>query len=97
MRGAQRYLLLNTVVSESFYSRFSFMKKPVAINVSVVPAQQNASRILKLKETCDRTSLSRTSLWRLRDELKPIRISDRRIGYLEGDVETWIASKKLSV
>ena len=51
---------------------------------------------LPWKEVARRTSLSRTTAWRLqrRDEFpRAYAISPGRVGHLEGEVEAWIASR----
>ncbi len=51
---------------------------------------------LPWKEVARRTSLSRTTAWRLqrRDEFPcPYLISPGRVGHLEGEVEAWMASR----
>lgn len=55
-----------------------------------------AGRYLNWKEVARRTSLSRTTAWRLqrRDEFpRPYPISPGRVGHLECEVEAWMASR----
>jgi prophage regulatory protein len=52
--------------------------------------------ILKTADVCRITTLSRTSVWRLvrSGELKPpVRLSPGRVGFLESDVEAFVASR----
>lgn len=59
-------------------------------------AGAGAGRYLPWKEVARRTSLSRTTAWRLqrRDEFpRPYPISPGRVGHLECEVEAWIASR----
>jgi predicted DNA-binding transcriptional regulator AlpA len=52
------------------------------------------SLILNVKEAATRLRLSRTTLWRLREELRPIRLSPRRFGYAVKDIERFIESRR---
>ena len=55
------------------------------------------NRILSLKTVLARVPLSRTTLWRLeREGLFPhrIKLSENRVGWIEGEIEAWIAAKK---
>jgi prophage regulatory protein len=55
------------------------------------------TRVLSLKTVLARVPLSRTTLWRMeREGLFPqrIKLSENRVGWLEGDIEAWIAAKK---
>lgn len=52
-------------------------------------------RILRLKSVLDRTGLSRSTLYRkvqARTFPKPLKISERCIGWRESDVECWLRS-----
>ena len=56
------------------------------------------TRVLSLKTVLARVPLSRTTLWRMeREGLFPqrIKLSENRVGWLEGDIEAWIAAKKI--
>lgn len=56
-----------------------------------------ATRVLSLKTVLARVPLSRTTLWRLeREGLFPrrIKLSDNRVGWIEEEVNEWIASRK---
>ena len=51
---------------------------------------------LNEKQVCERTSLSRSTIWRLRqagDFPEPVKITERRVAYRAEDVEAWIADK----
>jgi len=53
-------------------------------------------KILRTKATLEKTSLSRTTLWRLeRAGQFPARVklSDRAVGYIEADVDHWISTR----
>ena len=55
------------------------------------------TRVLSLKTVLARVPLSRTTLWRMeREGLFPqrIKLSENRVGWLEGEIEAWIAAKK---
>lgn len=55
-----------------------------------------APRLLSPKEVSRLTSLSRSTLWRLRgsgDFPQPIRLSNIRIAWLEVDVLQWVTSR----
>jgi prophage regulatory protein len=57
------------------------------------------SRVLKPSVVCDRTSLDRVTIWRKvrsDDFPKPLKLSANRIGWLESEVEAWIASRHRS-
>jgi len=57
---------------------------------------RSATRLLPPPVVTDRTSLSRTTLWRMvrRGEFpKPIPISPNRVAWSEAEVDAWIASK----
>ena len=52
--------------------------------------------LLSIKTVCERTSLSRTTIHRLRDNNDfpaPIKITERRIGWTEQDVNSWIENR----
>lgn len=59
-------------------------------------------RILHPAVVCDRTSVSRTTLWRMVKQgafPAPVRLSNNRIGWLETDIQSWLdaqGNKKLS-
>ncbi len=58
---------------------------------------QAPSRVLKPAVVEDRTSLDRVTIWRkVRDDdfPKPLKLSANRIGWLESEVEAWIASRR---
>lgn len=53
------------------------------------------SRILRLKTVLDRTGLSRSTLYRKIERgtfPQQVRISERCIGWREGDVERWLTN-----
>ena len=53
-------------------------------------------QILNVKEVTSRTKLSRVTIWRLENEGKfpqRIRISTKRIGWLEDEVTKWIEKR----
>ena len=55
------------------------------------------TRVLSLKTVLNRVPLSRTTLWRLEREGRfppRIKLSENRVGWIEKDVEQWIASRK---
>jgi len=58
-------------------------------------AADTGSRILRLKAVLDLTGLSRSTLYR-KIELgafpRQIRISERCVGWREGDIERWLAN-----
>jgi prophage regulatory protein len=61
---------------------------------ATVPAEQ---RVLSMKTVLDRVPISRTTLWRMvREGLFPphIKLSANRIGWIEEDIDAWIASRK---
>lgn len=58
----------------------------------------DSPRILRLKPVLDRTGLSRSTLYRKVQRgtfPRPLRISDRCIGWRESDVERWIEDPDL--
>lgn len=57
-----------------------------------------SERILRLKGVLERTGLSRSTLYRkvqARTFPKPLKISERCIGWRESDVESWLRSLAL--
>lgn len=53
-------------------------------------------RILTIDEVTERTSLPRTTIWRrVRDGTfpPPIQLSPGRIGWLESEIDAWIAER----
>ena len=53
-------------------------------------------QILNVKDVTSRTKLSRVTIWRLENESKfpqRIRISSKRVGWLEGEVTRWIEKR----
>jgi prophage regulatory protein len=57
------------------------------------------TRILPLQIVLRMVPISRTSIWRLEREgkfPKHVQVSVNRIGWIEGDIEAWIAEKKTS-
>ncbi|CAJ0893223.1 helix-turn-helix transcriptional regulator [Ralstonia flatus] len=70
----------------------------VAADASLTTRQlDKASRILRMKELVERTGLSRATIYVLiaSDPMFPkkIPLTERAIGFLELDVERWIASR----
>jgi prophage regulatory protein len=56
-------------------------------------SSDHAQRILRLKKVLDRTGLSRSTLYRKierRTFPRQVRISERCVGWREGDVEGWL-------
>ena len=70
--------------------------------LSSLPSSANA--YLRLEEVAAMTSLSRITLWRLRDEKisaqmrfpQPVRLSAKRIAWLRADVENWMNKRAKS-
>ena len=63
-------------------------------------SQPDGGRLIAPPVVSHRTSLSRTTLWRLvrQGEFpKPVRVSAGRIAWLESAVDAWIASKTAAV
>jgi len=59
-----------------------------------MPAE-TASRILRLRAVLERTGLSRSTLYRKIERgtfPKQIRISERCVGWREGDLERWLGN-----
>jgi predicted DNA-binding transcriptional regulator AlpA len=51
-------------------------------------------RLVTVRETCARLTISRSTLWRLRHELPPVVIiPGRRVGYRERDITTWLDAR----
>ena len=56
-------------------------------------------KILREREVHERTSLSRTTRWRMEQEGKfPLRrqISERRVGWLESEIDDWVLARKIA-
>jgi prophage regulatory protein len=56
----------------------------------------NAGRIISMKETMQITGWSRTSIYRLVNEskfCKPVKMGERRVGFVEGEVRGYVADK----
>lgn len=54
------------------------------------------TRLISLKQVCERTSLSRTFINRLRGTNKfpsPVSISERRIAFVEEEVDEWLSNR----
>jgi len=52
--------------------------------------------LLSMSKTCERTSLSRTSINRHREKgnfPEPVRVSEDRIAFVESEIEEWIAQR----
>lgn len=67
---------------------------------AMVRQRDRALRILRMKQLVERTQLSRATLYNLiaTDPTFPkkIQLSARSVGYLESDVDAWIASRAVS-
>ena len=53
-------------------------------------------RYLKRKQVCEKTGLSWTTVWRLQNEgefPRPYRLTPKRVGWLEAEVEEWMATR----
>lgn len=64
--------------------------------VDLAPIPAPAARLLRPRAVCERTGLSRSTLWRLerRGEFPPHRqISTNAVGWLEEEVNAWIRSR----
>ena len=69
-----------------------------ADSVSAVGCVAPPTRILRVPVVCERTGLSRTSLWRLtrRGDFPASRqLSPGTVGWLEHEVEAWLASRPI--
>ena len=59
--------------------------------------ESTPTRLLKISEVQQRTTLDRATLNRMiarGDFVAPIRLSPSRVAFREGDVEAWIASRR---
>ena len=59
--------------------------------------EQEDTRIIKVDEVQKLTSLSRSTIWRLENTgkfPKKVRLSQKSIGWLESDIQTWIKTRK---
>ena len=84
-------------------ARFSFpplfsagIMTAVTITSRTSPASGAANRIIRVAAVCERTGLSRTTVWRLeRQGAFPARrrLSPGAVGWLESEVDEWIASR----
>jgi prophage regulatory protein len=57
---------------------------------------KSTSRVLRLRDVCSRTGLSRTSMYRLArlgQFPKPIRLTRRTSGWLTEEIDDWIAAR----
>jgi prophage regulatory protein len=64
--------------------------------VDLAPIPPTPARLLRPRAVCERTGLSRSTLWRLerRGDFPPHRqISPNAIGWLEEEVNAWIRSR----
>lgn len=55
-----------------------------------------ATHMLRIREVCQRTALSKSQLYRLVDELSfpsPIRLGRRACGWVESEVEQWLRER----
>ncbi len=55
-----------------------------------------ATQMLRIREVCQRTSLSKSQLYRLVDELAfpaPIRLGRRACAWVEAEVEQWLRDR----
>jgi predicted DNA-binding transcriptional regulator AlpA len=67
------------------------MDTHVQEHIECMPAQ-----VLRAREVCRRTGLSRTTIWRLerRGAFPPRRqLSSIAVGWIEAEIEDWIASR----
>lgn len=56
----------------------------------------NKTKLISLKMVCERTSLSRTYINRLRGTDKfptPVFVSERRIAFIEEEIDDWVANR----
>jgi prophage regulatory protein len=70
---------------------------PKAGQAGAVP--HRGSRVVRFREVEDRVGLSRTTIWRLeRDGKFPLRlkISARTVGWIESEIEAWIAGRVMA-
>jgi prophage regulatory protein len=66
------------------------------VPTSKISDEELQVRVLTLKEVVQRTSLPRTTIWRRRragDFPEPIQLSPGRIGWLEHEVDAWLAAR----
>ena len=55
-----------------------------------------SSKVLRLTEVCDRTGLSKSSIYKKMEELnfpQSIALGARAVGWLEEEIEHWIQSR----
>src|SRR5438876_10456063 len=84
-------------------ARFSFpplfsagIMTAVTITSRTSPASGAANRIIRVAAGCERTGLSRTTVWRLeRQGAFPARrrLSPGPVGWLESEVDEWLAPR----
>jgi prophage regulatory protein len=74
--------------------------RPAAGTELIAPAPESVTpaRLLRPRAVCERTGLSRSTLWRLerRGDFPPHRqISTNAVGWLEEEVNAWIRSRAI--
>ena len=55
-----------------------------------------ATQMMRIREVCQRTSLSKSQVYRLVDELgfpAPVRLGRRSCAWVEGEVEIWLRDR----
>lgn len=58
--------------------------------------EESVSRLLRQDEVCDRTGLSRTTIWRRErdgDFPRRVQLGDNTVAWVESEVEEWIESR----
>lgn len=63
---------------------------------TILHSAPNSRRILRFRQTIDKTGLSRATIYRLlaAGEFVPkIQITQNAVGFLEADVDTWIQAR----
>lgn len=67
------------------------------VDASATNTSPNPSRILRMKQLIDRTNLSRATLYVLMSKdlsfPRKIKLTERSIGFLESEVNEWIAHR----
>jgi len=59
--------------------------------------EKDPQRVLRMRATCERVGLSRTTIWRLaavNGFPKPIRLGTHSVGWRASDLDAWIESRR---
>jgi prophage regulatory protein len=93
-QDVQMSAALHREISEAVANVWAILTRP---DPTLTPPASPALRILRIPEVSQRVGLARSSVWRMVKEGQfpaPRRLSQRAVGWPEGEVDAWLISRE---